>query len=157
MKRRQIIVATVTAGVLLLALLAADTKPSPTGKLLVLDWAAKSSLAKPPTAILIEFGMKDTAPTDWTGSATVKGAKIVHREGYRFREKAGDKLTDPDGWTMKSHRGMRVPPNQPAVAKMEGIATVGVVLHLAELEAEASVSLETTGAEKSKSLIPLKD
>src|SRR5262245_43370456 len=106
MKRRQIAIAAVTLAALLLAVLAAEQKPGG-GKLLVLDWAAKSSLAKPPVAVLIEFGQKDAAPTDWSGTATVKGAKIVHREGYRFRPKAGDVLNDPDGWKITSHRGLR--------------------------------------------------
>src|SRR5262245_14628093 len=107
MKRRRIAIACVAIAALLLAVLAADKKPG--GRLLVLDWAAKSSVPKPPVAVLIEFGQKDAAPTDWSGTATVKGAKIVHREGYRFRPKAGDVLNDPDGWKISSHRGLRVP------------------------------------------------
>ena len=121
----------------------------------MLDWAAKSSMPKPPVAILIEFGQKDTAPTDWSGTATVNGAKIVHREGYRFRPNAGDRLTDPDGWAVNSHRGMRVPANQPAVAKMEGIATVGVVLHLADVKPDAVLNLDLTGTEKAQVGVPL--
>ncbi|MFL5338565.1 MAG: hypothetical protein ACJ8F7_00210 [Gemmataceae bacterium] len=155
MKRRRTILATAAIGLAVLAALAGQKKPE--GKLLVLEWAGKSSMEKPPVAVLIEFGGKDTAPTDWSGKAAVTGAKIVHREGYRFRPKAGDVLTEPDGWTIKSHRGMRVPQNQPAVARQEGIATVGVVLHLSDLAPDAALNIETTGDEKAKSKVPLAD
>src|SRR5262249_17937425 len=92
----------------------------------------------------------------WSGAATVKGAKVVHREGYRFRPKAGDVLNDPDGWKISSHRGLRVPQNQPAVAKMEGIATVGIVLHLAEIEKDAFLELHISAQNnKPKIALPL--
>src|SRR5262249_40650542 len=94
-------------------------------KLLVLEWAAKAPPEKPPLAVRIEMGVKDKDPTDWSGQATVAGARMVHREGYRFRK--GDALVDPDGWKASSRRPIRVPPKQPAVIKMEGIDTVGVV------------------------------
>jgi len=94
MKPRRAILAALAVGLAILAGLAGQKKTD--GKLLVLEWAAKSSLEKPPVALLIEFGQKDTAPTDWSGKASVSGAKIVHREGYRFRSKAGDQLTGAD-------------------------------------------------------------
>jgi hypothetical protein len=155
MTRRRALLLATAIGIAVFAAVYAQKQPQ-AGKLLILEWANKSSLETPPVAVLIEFGQKDTNPTDWSGKATVSGAKIVHREGYRFREKAGDKLTD-DGWTMKSHRGLRVPQNQPAVAKMEGIATVGVVLQLADITPDSSLSIETTGEEKSKSKVLVKD
>ncbi|HEV3146026.1 MAG TPA: hypothetical protein VGZ47_19220, partial [Gemmataceae bacterium] len=155
MTRRRALLLATAIGIAVFAAVYAQKQPQ-TGKLLILEWANKSSLETPPVAILIEFGQKDSTSTDWSGKATVTGAKIVHREGYRFREKAGDKLTD-DGWAMKSHRGLRVPQNQPAVAKMEGIATVGVVLHLADVAADAKLNIETTGEEKSKSQVSVKD
>src|SRR5260370_10279709 len=139
MKRRRTILATIAISLAVLAALAGQKKTD--GKLLILEWAAKSSLEKPPVAVLIEFGQKDTAPTDWSGKASVTGAKIVHREGYRFRPKAGDALTDPDGWKISSHRGLRVPPNQPAVAKQEGIATIGIVLHLSDIVPNPNIQL----------------
>jgi hypothetical protein len=113
--------------------------PAKNDKLLVLEWAAKSNAPAPPTAVLIELGLTDTDPADWTGSAAVKGAKVVHREGFRFRKT--DKLTDPDGWEAKSHRGIRVPAKQPQISKAEKIATVGVVLHLADIKPDASITL----------------
>lgn len=154
MKRRRAFLAVAAVGIVLLAALFAQNKKD--GQLLVLQWAAKSSLERPPLAVLIEFGQKDTAPVDWSGKVTASGAKIVHREGYRFRPGAGDKLTD-NGWTAKSHRGLRVPARQPAIARMEGIATIGVVLHLADIQNDASLSIETTGAEKAIAKIALAD
>ncbi len=154
MKRRRALIAGSACGVVVLAALFAQNKKD--DKLLVLQWAAKSSLERPPLAVLIEFGQKDTTATDWSGKVAANGAKIVHREGYRFRPGAGDKLSE-NGWTAKSHRGLRVPARQPAVARMEGIATVGVVLHLADVQKDASLSIETTGAEKATAKVSLAD
>ncbi len=53
--------------------------------LFLLDWANRGSKERPPAAILIEFGLKDKTPEKWSGRAVVTGAKVVHREGYRFR------------------------------------------------------------------------
>jgi hypothetical protein len=158
MSRRRTFVMLSAVGVLVLAaLMAADDKKPAPGKLLVLEWAAKSSLEKPPVGVLIEFGGKDVQETDWSGRAVVAGAKVVHREGYRFRPKAGDKLTEPDAWQAKTHRGLRVPPKQPAVAKMEPLATVGVVLHLDELKPDAELTIEPKAAERGKATVALKD
>src|SRR5579864_1777332 len=156
MTRRRALLLATAIGIAVFAAVYAQKQPA-NGKLLILEWANKSSLDTPPVAVLIEFGQKDTNPTDWSGKATVTGAKIVHREGYRFRSKDGDQLNEPDGWSMKSHRGMRVPPRNPAVSKMEGLATVGVVLHLADITPDSSLSIETTGEEKAKSKLALKD
>ena len=104
--------------------------------LLLLDWASRGSKDRPPTAVLIEFGLKDKTPEKWSGRAVVNGAKVVHREGYRFRPE--DKLLDKDRWEASSHRGLRVPPRNPGHRAMEAIATVGVVLHLSDIQADAS-------------------
>jgi hypothetical protein len=141
-------------GVTLLAMIAVAAlsqtkKPS----LLLLDWASHASKEKPPVAVLIEMGIKDTEPTAWDGKAVVAGAEVVHREGYRFRQ--SDKLTDKTGWTASSHRPIRVPPRQPQVARLEGIDTVGVVLHLNNVGADATLTLEKEGREKT--MVPLKD
>src|SRR5437588_12942871 len=106
MKRRRIGAAATAVAAVMLAALYAQKKPANT--LLVLDWAGKSSLERPPLAVLIEFGHKDTAPVDWSGEVAAANATIVHREGYRFRAKDGDALTEK-GWKASSHRGLRVP------------------------------------------------
>src|SRR5579885_1474380 len=154
MKRRRTLIV-VALGVMSAVALLAAQKPKADGKLLLLDWAAKSSLDTPPTAVLIEMGVKDTEPTPWNGKATVSGAKVVHREGYRFRD--GDKLTEPDGWEASSRRPIRVPRGQPAVARTEGIDTVGVVLHLADLKDDAELSVEMKNAEQGQAKVALKD
>src|SRR5205823_8128314 len=79
----------------------------------------------------------------------------VHREGYRFRPKDGDELTE-NGWKASSHRGLRVPARNPAVARIEGIATVGVVLHLADVTDAATLTIELSGPEKIGSKLALK-
>src|ERR1043166_5110008 len=104
MRRKRIGVAVLAVFVFVLAAIFAQKKPA--GTLLVLDWASKSSLERPPTAVLIEFGHKDTNPTDWSGGVSASNAKIVHREGYRFRPKEADALTEK-GWRASSHRGLR--------------------------------------------------
>jgi hypothetical protein len=134
-----------------LAALAAQKKPG----LLLLDWAAKGAHEAPPVAVLLELGVKDDAPTPWSGTATVGGARVVRREGYRFRKE--DKLVEPDGWEASSHRGLRVPPRQPQVARTEGIATVGVVLHLADVRPDASLTVEVKEGGRPKASVPLRD
>ena len=138
MKRRAFLLFTATAIMVVVATLAVQKKPK--SGLLLLEWAAKGDKTPPPTAILIEMGVKDGRPVDWSGRVKVTGAKVVHREGYRFRK--GDELTDPDRWKASSHRGLRIPPRQPVVARMEGIATVGVVLHLTDVDRLATLTIE---------------
>ena len=71
-------------------MLASQRKPA--ASLPVLDWAGKARAETPPAAVLVELGLQDKEPRDWSGKATVTGAKVVHREGYRFR--ADDRLSD---------------------------------------------------------------
>ncbi len=56
-------------------------------KLLILEWAHKAPKETPPVAVLIEMGLKDADAKSWSGNATVTGATVVHREGYRFRDR----------------------------------------------------------------------
>src|SRR6516165_4159570 len=107
MKRRFLLVALAVVVMAGVAMLAEGKKKS----LLVLDWAAKAKMETPPVSVLIEMGLKDDQPTSWSGKASVAGAKIVKREGYRFRKE--DKLVEPDGWVASSHHGLRVPPRNP--------------------------------------------
>ncbi len=137
MKRRIALLFVAAAAVLAAANFAAQKKP---GNLLILEWASKGAKDAPPAAVLIEMGLKDTDPTPWNGRAAVTGAKVVRREGYRFRQ--NDKLVDPDRWEASSRRGLRVPAGQPQVARLEGIATVGVVLHLADVKPDAALGLD---------------
>ncbi len=161
--RNVVLVVVAVAAMIAVAALSEKKKPG----LLLLDWANRGPKEHPPAAVLIEMGMKDkievgTKKTrikektrDWSGRAVVRGAKVVKREGYRFR--AEDKLLDKDRWQASSHPGLRVPPFNPAVAAMEGIATVGVVLHLSDVQDDASLTITTAreGAEKAE--VKLKD
>jgi hypothetical protein len=161
--RNVVLVVVAVAAMIAVAALSEKKKPG----LLLLDWANRGAKDHPPAAVLIEMGMKDkievgTKKTpikektrDWSGRAVVRGAKVVKREGYRFR--AEDKLLDKDRWQASSHPGLRVPPFNPAVAAMEGIATVGVVLHLSDIQDDASLTITTAreGAEKAE--VKLKD
>jgi hypothetical protein len=155
MKRRSALLFLTAVGALVaLAALSEQKKP----RLLLLDWAGHSKAERPPAAVLIELGTRDKEPTRWDGKATVKGATVVHREGYRFRP--ADKLTGGDGWQVSSHRGLRVPAGRPAIARMEGIATVGVVLHLADVAADATLTVTPPareGAPEGPAVVPLKD
>ncbi|MGH7222998.1 MAG: hypothetical protein ACRELF_07210, partial [Gemmataceae bacterium] len=149
--RNIVLVVVAVAAMIAVAALSEKKKPG----LLLLDWANRGSKERPPAAVLIEMGMKDKQAEKWSGRAVVKGAKVVHREGYRFRP--ADKLSDPDRWELSSHWGLRAPPRNPAVRLMEGIATVGVVLHLGDIQDDASLSITTAreGAEKTE--VKLKD
>jgi hypothetical protein len=151
MKRRSLLALAVTATLLAVVALAVQQRSG----LLLLEWAHKAPAETPPTAVLIEMGLKDLKATDWSSKATVAGARVVHREGYRFR--TGDKLVEPGGWEASSHRGLRVPPKNPAVSKMEPIATVGVVLHLADVKDDAALTIEPKEAGREKQTVALKD
>lgn len=138
MKRHPILLAGVIAAMVAVAALAPQKEP---GKLLVLEWAHKAKAEAPPRAILIELGLKDDTPRNWSSRAVVTGAKVTHREGYRFRK--DDKLVDPDGWQAKSHRAMRGPAGMPKGVAIipDRLATIGVVLHLSELTDDAVLKI----------------
>src|SRR5438270_308047 len=135
MRRHPFLLLAVLAAMIAVAAVSARKKP----RLLVLEWASKAKTQTPPVAVLIEMGLTDDKPASWSGRATVAGAKVVHREGYRFRD--GDRLVEPDAWHASSHRPIKLPPRNPALARMEGIATVGVVLHLTDVQPDASLTL----------------
>ena len=75
---------------------------------------------------------------------------MVHREGYRFRD--GDKLVPPDGWEAQLRRPIRVPKGQPAVARQAGIDTVGIVIHLLDLQDEVTLAVDVQGKSDKTSL-----
>jgi hypothetical protein len=152
MRSRSIVLVVVAVAAMVAAAALSEKK---TLGLLLLDWANRGPKERPPIAVLIEMGAKDKQPAKWSGRAVVHGAKVVHRESYRFHR--ADKLSDPDRWEASSHWGVRVPPRDPAVRAMEGIASVGVVLHLSDIQDDASLSVTTAheGAEKAE--VPLKD
>src|SRR5262245_33696509 len=118
-------------------------------------WASKAKAETPTVAVLLEFGVKDINIRDWSGRATVEGAKVVKREGYRFR--TGDKLHEPEGWEAFSHRAIRAPKGQPQVSKLEPIASVGVVLHLQEVKDDAGIAIRLNDGDTPKGQIALKD
>ncbi len=152
MRSRSIILVVVAMAAMVAVAALSERKKS---TLLLLDWANRGTKERPPAAVLIEMGMKDKQPAKWSGRAIVTGAKVVQREGYRFRP--DDRLSDLDRWEASSHWGLRVPPRNPAVARMEGIATVGVVLHLEDFQDDARLTITTAheGAEKTE--VKLKD
>ncbi len=149
---RRILIGLAVAGFMAAVLGLATQKTDKT--LLLLDWANKANDDKPPVAVLIEFGLKDKEPTDWNSKAVLAGAKVVHREGYRFRD--GDRLVEPDGWQAKSRRPIRVPANNPAAARLEGIVSVGVVLHLADVKDDAKLTLDPADSGDEKAVVDLK-
>src|SRR5260370_6278717 len=93
MKRKQLLLLLATVGIMVVIAAVGQQQPAP-GKLLGLQWAHKAEAETPPTAVLIELGLKDAQVKNWSGKATVSGARVVHREGYRFR--TGDKLLEAD-------------------------------------------------------------
>ncbi len=153
MKRQQALVLA-ALGIMVVIAALAQQKSAP-GKLPALEWARKAPAETPPTAVLIEMGFKDVQAKAWDGKATVTGARVVHREGYRFR--TGDKLTEPDGWQASSHKPLRSPPNQPAAMAREPFATVGVVLHLSDVQPDATLSLTVKERNIDNEKVPLKD
>jgi hypothetical protein len=141
MKRRLPLALAASAAMLALAALAVSRQQATT---LDLDWAARSDAPKPPVAVLIEMGIKDAEPKAWNGRGVIQGARVVHQEGYRFR--SGDRLAGGDGWQASSHRGLRAPKGQgPLASKLEPTASVGVVLHLADVVEGATLTIEVVG------------
>ncbi len=141
MLRRPLLVLLSLGAVLTFALMGSQPK----SKLLVLDWANRATKEKAPLAVLIEMGLGDRRPTSWAGQATVYGARVVHREGYRFRDE--DRLIEPDGWNASSYRPVRPLRRRPGARLVPGPlrpgavaaaaappATVGVVLQLADVQ-----------------------
>ncbi len=143
--KRRIVLSLVAVGIMIAI---AAIGPQKKANLVLLEWAGKARMDVPAGAILIEMGLKDSQPTSWSGHATVEGAKVVKREGYRFRKT--DKLIVANGWVASSHRALRVPPGNPVVARMEKIASVGVVLHFAEMKDDAAVTIRCEGREPEK-------
>jgi hypothetical protein len=142
-------------GIMVVIAALAQQKSAPDNKLLVLEWSHKASAEDPPTAVLIEMGLKDAQVKTWNGKATVSGARVVHREGYRFRK--GDKLVDPDQWDASSHRPIRALPNQPAAVTLEPFAAVGVVLHLTDIKPDATLSLSVNEQNINNEQVPLQE
>lgn len=145
MKRRHLLLIAVVGIMIAVAALGFQKK---TDKLLLLEWAGKAHNDQPPVAILIEMGLKDETPTNWSSKAVVSGAKVVHREGYRFREK--DKLIGADAWEASSNRPLRLPPRRPDLKSLEPVASVGVVLHLNEMKADAKLTINPRPESKDK-------
>jgi hypothetical protein len=121
--------------------------------LLIHEWASKGDRRVPPVAVLIELGLKDTQATSWAGKATVTGATVVRREGYAFQK--DDRLTDPDGWQVTSLRpGAAAKKKNVAQAALEGAGAVGVVLHLADVKPDATLTV-TAGEGREPTAVPL--
>ncbi len=150
MKRRYLLFVLAIATFVAIVALA----PKKEGKLLLLEWANKAKAETPAVAVLVEMGLKDMEITDWSGRAVVTGAKVVKREGYRFRE--DDKLVEPDGWQAKTRRPIRTPRGNPPAARLQGLMTVGVVLHLTDVLPDGKLTLETK-EKKLEAVVALKD
>jgi hypothetical protein len=153
MNRRNGLILASAIAIVTLAVLAAQREEKT--DFAVLAWANKAKDRAPPLAVLVEMGLRDAEPRDWSGKITVTGATVVHREGYRFRP--ADKLTGPVSWTASSHWGLRVPPRNPAVRALESIATVGVVLHLGDVARDAALEIQVADVDKSSATVALKE
>ena len=153
MKRRRTLI---VAAVGIMVAIAAIGQQKPVQKLLLLEWASKSQEKAPPVAILVEMGLKDAQAKSWAGKATVTGAKVVGREGYRFR--IGDKLTS-DGWDASSHKPLRGAAQMPknVTIVLEPVATVGVVYHLSDVNPDAALTLNIKEQEIDNVKVPLKE
>jgi hypothetical protein len=123
--------------------------------LLVLDWSQRAGGEVLPASVLIEFGLKDKVPTDHSGHVTLSAAGLVSSEGYRFR--TGDRLLKADNWEVSSHTPIRLPPRRPDLAKSEGVATVGVVLHLTQVRPNAELSIVPNNLDMKPQVVRLED
>src|SRR5437868_1954516 len=150
MKRRNGLILAATGILMALAALGSQKR----APLLLLDWATKAKEEKPVVTVLIELGLKDDRPTPWSNSAEVQGAKVIRREGYRFRD--GDKLIEPNGWQASTRlQGQVRGPNAPA-DRVARPALVGVVLHLGDVEDGATLTLGAQGGRGERMVVRLK-
>src|SRR5947208_2110376 len=101
--KRLLLSMTVVAAMVAVSGLALQQQPTS----LWLTWVNKASAETPPVAVLIEMGLQDAKPRDWSGRAAVQGATVAKRAGYRFRSE--DQLVEPDRWKVASHRALRAP------------------------------------------------
>ena len=136
------------AGAIALVLAAVVVALQTSGSFPSLDWAKKGNLGPARVAVLLEFGPKDIKLRDWSGTAIVTGAKVAHREGYRFQ--ASDKLVGADGWSASTHKPVRAPAGMPQITKLEPVASVGVVLHLTDVQPDAKISVTLKDGEKAE-------
>ncbi len=144
----RIVISSVLCGIIItLSLWMAQETPS-AAKNSSGQWFKKAYPEKKTIAILLEMGIQDAKLTDYSGKAIIQGAKVVHREGYRFiknplkKKSFPDELIEPDRWRASSHRAFKMPPSSPALNKLEKIATVGVVFHLQDVQANASIEVQ---------------
>nr|BAL53965.1 hypothetical conserved protein [uncultured Planctomycetota bacterium] len=149
--RRKCLLGLVCLG--LVSLLLALAQPKPQG-LLLLEWAKAAAEPAKEVAVLLEMGLTDTEPSDWSGKAHVSGGRMVQREGYRFRDKDA---IQGDSWSAHTRRPIRLPKGQPALARMEGIDSVGIVFHLADLAPDAALQVEIPSRQPPKQTVPLAD
>src|SRR5206468_10323481 len=61
------------------------------------------------------------------------------------------------GWKASSHPGLRLPPRNAALKGLEPIATVGVVLHLADVAHDASLVVEVKDTKNPRVTVPLQE
>jgi hypothetical protein len=145
MKRKALLVLVAVTVSVAVALLPMQKKPP---NLLLLDWSDKADVVKAPVAVLAEMGLKDKEATEYNGTITAAGAKIVRREGYRFHKQ--DKLLEGDGFkasTRFTGNARPIPPNA-------RYATVGVVLHLDDFKDGAKLTV-AAGDDHPKTEVPL--
>jgi hypothetical protein len=133
---------------LMLVLVAIAFALQPVSNFPYLDWAKKAAPAKAVATVLLEFGLKDIVSRDWSGSATVTGANVIQRGGYRFRE--GDKLVLPNAWEANSRPPIRAPKGMPAVTKLETLATVGIALHLEDVKPDAKITVTLKNGDRAE-------
>ena len=97
------------------------------------------------------MGLKDTAAEAWSGKAASPAPRSSIAKATASA--TSDKLVEPDGWEAS------VAPADPRAAKdmpgrrrhLERIATVGVVLHLADVQADASLTVTVKDQETTAS------
>jgi hypothetical protein len=136
MRRRNLCLAALVLAAMIAAALPGPDKRRP----LVLDWCARSVLPElPPVAVLVEMGLKDTEPTVWSGRFSLSKARLLRREGYRFR--SGDHARERDAWDASSHRPAGLPPRRPDLKLREPVDSVGVIFHIADIFPGAELTL----------------
>ncbi|MGC4033209.1 MAG: hypothetical protein QM754_16040 [Tepidisphaeraceae bacterium] len=93
----------------------------------------------------IRFGLKDAAPSDWSGSVTVSAGKVAGVSGWRWTQ--GDKATGEAAWTLRTRRQQAQTAAERRAVNQNGrqlpVTEAGVIVRLTDASPDSTVNVQT--------------